>query len=70
MEKTSYAKTCSRKCASKTGNSKEAREKCKETRYKHFGGYTNETVLAKQRKTCLEKYGVDNPWKAEVVKKK
>lgn len=67
---TSYAKTCSRRCASKCGNTKEAIEKRKETRYKHFGGYTNENVLNKQRKTCLEKYGVDNPWKAESCKEK
>ena len=61
---------CSNECSAKfTGNDKTRLNKIRETKLERYG---NETFVnpEKAKITCLEKYGVDNASKSDIVKKK
>lgn len=65
-----YSKFCSCKCAQ---NSKETREKCKETCKKIYGTENpaqSKIVQDKMKHTCLERYGAENIFGSEVGKEK
>ena len=52
-----YTTTCSKVCHNKNP---ETTKKIKQTRIQHFGTYVSSEILAKKRKTCFEKYGVES----------
>ena len=56
VPKTNRVKTCSRSCGCKLGNTKEAREKGKQTRLERYGD-PNYNNREKVRETIKEKYG-------------
>jgi hypothetical protein len=61
---------CSGKCAA---NSKEIREKIKQTNLKKYGveiSSQSAIVKEKMKNTCLEKYGVENPGQSKEAKAK
>ena len=62
-----FAETCSLKCSRVI-----AMERTQETYQEKFGGHplTNAAVQEKKKKTCIEKYGVDNATKTESTKAK
>jgi len=65
-----YHKFCSYKCSS---NSKEVKEKKKETCIEKYGVENpsqSEEIKEKIKETCLEKYGTENPSQNEGVKEK
>jgi len=64
-----YHKYCSVICAT---NSKETREKTRQTYLKRYGvdnPSKSKTIQDKFKKTCLKKYGVDNPMKNKDIVK-
>lgn len=56
IPKTRRVRTCSRSCGGKLGNTKEAREKAKQTKLERYGD-PNYNNREKMRKTVQEKYG-------------
>lgn len=61
-----YSETCSRSCSCKNP---ERIVKIKSTKLQRYGD-ANFTNRKKAKKTCLEKYGVDNPSKSEEILEK